>query len=133
MDGKKSSQVSGISQKTKIEELRVMLEKEFGFPPARQRLFFSGKQLEDGYTLFEYNIKRNDLVQVMFRPACLDEKEPIVEKEEKKPKENTTTNDSFYDNQDEDKENRANYQQQHNTDTLHPVEKVKDLVDGKDL
>ena len=45
MDGKKSSQVSGISQKTKIEELRVMLEKEFGFPPARQRLFFSGKQV----------------------------------------------------------------------------------------
>ena len=65
----------------------------------------------------------------MFRPACLDEKEPIVEKEEKKPKENTTTNDSFYDNQDEDKENRANYQQQHNTDTLHPVEKASSSMD----
>lgn len=67
MDGKQSSQVEGLSKLTKIEELRCKLEKAFDVPPNMQRLFFRGKQLEDGHTLFDYNVGLNEIVQLMIR------------------------------------------------------------------
>ncbi|PKY23636.1 hypothetical protein RhiirB3_532355 [Rhizophagus irregularis] len=48
-----------------IKELRDIISKEFGckeYPPERQRLLFGGKQLENGHTLFHYNIKHNSVV-----------------------------------------------------------------------
>lgn len=45
MDGKKTSQVDGLSKLTKIEELRSKLETEFDVPSNMQRLFFRGKQV----------------------------------------------------------------------------------------
>merc|ERR1712168_1058682 len=68
MDGKLSFQVDGLSKLTKIEELREKLEKDLEVGPSRQRLFFAGRQLEDGSTLFDYNVERNSLIQVMIRP-----------------------------------------------------------------
>lgn len=35
--------------------------------PERQRLFYRGKQLEDGHTLFDYNVGLNDIVQLLIR------------------------------------------------------------------
>jgi len=46
MDGKRSTQVDGLSKLTKIEELRSKLEKAFDVPPNMQRLFFRGKQVK---------------------------------------------------------------------------------------
>ena len=46
IDGKRSVQIDDISKLTKIEDLRVKLDKEFGIPPEKQRLFFAGKQVQ---------------------------------------------------------------------------------------
>ena len=35
--------------------------------PELQRLFFQGKQLENEYSLFDYNVKVNDIIQLMVR------------------------------------------------------------------
>jgi ubiquitin len=39
-----------------IEEVRKKIQDVEGFPPLQQRLFWAGKQLEDGHTLSEYGI-----------------------------------------------------------------------------
>ena len=89
MDGKKSFQVDGLSKLTKIEELRESLVKDLEVPPARQRLFFAGRQLEDGSTLFDYRVERNSLIQVMIRPVMPP----------------STLNDVCKEDKEEDKEN----------------------------
>merc|ERR1712168_1023229 len=82
MDGKKSFQVDGLSKLTKIEELRERLEKDLEVPPPRQRLFFAGRQLEDGSTLFDYHVERNSLIQVMIRPVMTPELDEDKENKE---------------------------------------------------
>ncbi|XP_054716730.1 E3 ubiquitin-protein ligase UHRF1-like [Uloborus diversus] len=67
MDGKKSSRVDGLSKLTRIEELRELLVDKFSAPVSRQRLFYRGKQLEDGHTLFDYDVGLNDIVQILVR------------------------------------------------------------------
>ncbi|GIY15939.1 e3 ubiquitin-protein ligase UHRF1 [Caerostris darwini] len=67
MDGKISSHIDGLSKLTKIEDLRELLVDKFNAPVNRQRLFFRGKQLEDGHTLFDYNVNVNDLVQILVK------------------------------------------------------------------
>ncbi|XP_070564382.1 E3 ubiquitin-protein ligase UHRF1-like [Ptychodera flava] len=67
MDGKKSVQVDGLSKLTKIEDLRAKLEVPFEAPSDRQRLFYRGKQLEDGHSLFDYNVGLNEIVQILVR------------------------------------------------------------------
>lgn len=39
-----------------IENLRVMIQEKEGVPVDQSRLLFSGKQLQDGRTLSDYNI-----------------------------------------------------------------------------
>ncbi|GIY18808.1 e3 ubiquitin-protein ligase UHRF1 [Caerostris darwini] len=67
MDGKISSHIDGLSKLTKIEDLRELLVDKFNAPVNRQRLFFRGKQLEDGHTLFDYDVNVNDLVQILVK------------------------------------------------------------------
>ncbi|XP_077981473.1 E3 ubiquitin-protein ligase UHRF1-like [Glandiceps talaboti] len=69
MDGKKSIQVDGLSKLTKIEDLRKKLEAPFDAPPERQRLFYRGKQLEDGHTIFDYDVGLNEIVQILVRSS----------------------------------------------------------------
>lgn len=45
MDGKTSFQVDDLSKLTKIEELRKKMEENLDVVPARQKLFFAGKQV----------------------------------------------------------------------------------------
>ncbi|XP_071952260.1 E3 ubiquitin-protein ligase UHRF1-like [Antedon mediterranea] len=75
VDGKKSIRVDGLSKLTKIEELREKLVEEFNAPPEHQRLFFRGKQLVDGHSLFDYKVGLNEIVQIMVQkpPPQLDE------------------------------------------------------------
>ncbi|TFK00154.1 ubiquitin/ISG15-conjugating enzyme E2 L6 [Platysternon megacephalum] len=81
MDGKETHRVDSLSKLTKVEELRLRIHEVFGdgVEPDRQRLFYRGKQMEDGHSLFDYNVGLNDIVQLLVRqsPAML----PTVNKE----------------------------------------------------
>jgi len=44
------------------------IEIEEGFPPARQRLIFSGVQLDDTKTLADYNIQNESAIHLVIRP-----------------------------------------------------------------
>ncbi|XP_078657460.1 E3 ubiquitin-protein ligase UHRF1-like [Branchiostoma floridae x Branchiostoma belcheri] len=69
-DGKRQVQIDGLSKLTKIEELRGRVDEVFDdSPPERQRLFYRGKQLEDGHTLFDYSVGLNEIIQLLVRPA----------------------------------------------------------------
>uniref|UniRef100_A0A3Q1ET42 E3 ubiquitin-protein ligase UHRF n=1 Tax=Acanthochromis polyacanthus TaxID=80966 RepID=A0A3Q1ET42_9TELE len=68
IDGKKTRTVEDLSRLTKIESLRVKIQDIFNVSPQQQRLFYRGKQMEDGQTLFDYNVGLNDIVQLMIPP-----------------------------------------------------------------
>ncbi|CAI2163402.1 20474_t:CDS:2 [Funneliformis geosporum] len=51
-----------------IEHLRDLIAEQFGrnkYSPEKQRLFFGGKQLENGHNLFHYDIKHNNTVMLL--------------------------------------------------------------------
>lgn len=56
-----------LSKLTPVEELRDMIKSKMEVEPGQQRLFFQGKQLEDQNTMFDYNLKVNDIIQLMVR------------------------------------------------------------------
>uniref|UniRef100_A0A671UFB1 E3 ubiquitin-protein ligase UHRF n=1 Tax=Sparus aurata TaxID=8175 RepID=A0A671UFB1_SPAAU len=67
MDGKETHRVDSLSKLTKVDELRVKIFELFKVEPERQRLFYRGKQMEDGHTIFDYNVGLNDIVQLLIR------------------------------------------------------------------
>lgn len=68
MDGRKIVRLDNLSKLSKIEEVRDRLVDEFDADPSRQRLFYRGKQLEDGHSLFDYDVGLNDIIQIFVRP-----------------------------------------------------------------
>uniref|UniRef100_A0A8C6JT19 E3 ubiquitin-protein ligase UHRF n=1 Tax=Melopsittacus undulatus TaxID=13146 RepID=A0A8C6JT19_MELUD len=82
MDGRETHRVDSLSKLTKVEELRLRIHEVFGVEPHRQRLFYRGKQMEDGHSLFDYSVGLNDIVQLLVRqspavlPAVSKEKDP---------------------------------------------------------
>uniref|UniRef100_A0A8D2LRR9 E3 ubiquitin-protein ligase UHRF n=1 Tax=Varanus komodoensis TaxID=61221 RepID=A0A8D2LRR9_VARKO len=79
MDGKETHRVDSLSKLTKVEDLRQKIYEVFQVAPDRQRLFYRGKQMEDGHSLFDYSVGLNDIVQLLVRqsPALL----PLANKE----------------------------------------------------
>ncbi|KAM6364325.1 E3 ubiquitin-protein ligase UHRF2-like isoform 1-T1 [Pluvialis apricaria] len=69
IDGTETHTIDDLSRLTKIECLREKIQKTFCVSPDRQRLFYRGKQLEDGHTLFDYDVGLNDIVQLLIRSA----------------------------------------------------------------
>uniref|UniRef100_A0A667XGV9 E3 ubiquitin-protein ligase UHRF n=1 Tax=Myripristis murdjan TaxID=586833 RepID=A0A667XGV9_9TELE len=67
MDGKETHRVDSLSKLTKVDELRLKIMELFKVEPERQRLFYRGKQMEDGHTIFDYNVGLNDIVQLLVR------------------------------------------------------------------
>uniref|UniRef100_A0A3P8WF88 RING-type E3 ubiquitin transferase n=1 Tax=Cynoglossus semilaevis TaxID=244447 RepID=A0A3P8WF88_CYNSE len=67
IDGKVTRTVEDLSRLTKIESLRLKIQDIFNVSPQQQRLFYRGKQMEDGQTLFDYNVGLNDIVQLLVR------------------------------------------------------------------
>ncbi|XP_035524489.1 E3 ubiquitin-protein ligase UHRF2-like isoform X1 [Morone saxatilis] len=67
IDGKETRTVEDLSRLTKIESLRLKIQDIFNVSPRQQRLFYRGKQMEDGQTLFDYNVGLNDIVQLLIR------------------------------------------------------------------
>ncbi|KAG8454501.1 hypothetical protein GDO86_000933 [Hymenochirus boettgeri] len=67
MDGQETRRVDSLSKLTKVEDLRLRIQDIFGVNLERQRLFYRGKQMEDGHTLFDYSVGLNDIVQLLVR------------------------------------------------------------------
>ncbi|XP_075864804.1 E3 ubiquitin-protein ligase UHRF2 isoform X2 [Microcebus murinus] len=67
IDGSKTRTIGDVSRKAKIEELRERVWMLFNVRPEYQRLFYRGKQLENGYTLFDYDVGLNDIIQLLVR------------------------------------------------------------------
>ncbi|XP_026879062.2 E3 ubiquitin-protein ligase UHRF2 [Electrophorus electricus] len=67
IDGKETRTIEDLSRLTKIESLRLKIQEIFNVNPEQQRLFYRGKQMEDGQTLFDYNVGLNDIIQLLIR------------------------------------------------------------------
>ncbi|XP_057696467.1 E3 ubiquitin-protein ligase UHRF1 [Corythoichthys intestinalis] len=67
MDGKETHRVDSLSKLTKVDELRLKISELFKVEQDRMRLFYRGKQMENGHTIFDYNVGLNDIVQLLIR------------------------------------------------------------------
>ena len=50
-----------------IEKVKELLQDKEGLPSDQQRLIFAGKELEDGKTLADYNIRNDYILHVLMR------------------------------------------------------------------
>ena len=65
-----------VNQGNTIYEVKVMIQNRTGFSPARQRLIFAGKVLEDGRTLGDYNIQKETRLHLVYRAVATKSKLP---------------------------------------------------------
>ncbi|KPJ15503.1 E3 ubiquitin-protein ligase UHRF1 [Papilio machaon] len=112
--GKPDSVVVVESKLTKIEKFRRIISEKFDIEPKSQRLFYGGKLLEDGYTFHDYNIKLNDVIQLMIKVQPVDSTETETQKVNHEQNNKTKSNSKVY------------------QDTESDLYLIGDLVDVKD-
>ncbi|KAF3422991.1 hypothetical protein E2986_05770 [Frieseomelitta varia] len=66
MDGKREMLLT-VSRTMEVEDFKRMIEEKMDVKVDLQRLFYRGKQLENDYTLHDYNININDVIQLMIK------------------------------------------------------------------
>ena len=85
--GGETIMINKLSKLDNIEKVKQLVMERMKVDPRKQRLLFQGKQLEDSYSLYDYDVKVNDVIQLIVR----SDKEPLGESQvDNIPKENVS-------------------------------------------
>ena len=67
--------INNLSKLDNIEKVKKLVSEKMKVDCGKQRLLFTGKELENSYSLYDYDVKVNDIIQLIVRA----EKGPLGE------------------------------------------------------
>nr|XP_015840552.1 PREDICTED: E3 ubiquitin-protein ligase UHRF1 isoform X2 [Tribolium castaneum] len=86
-----------VSKTTSIKKLQAMIQNKLKTEINRQKLYYRGKQLIEGHTIADYDIKLNDVIQLLVKVDTEQEKtEKETTKETKKTESDIKAKSRYY-------------------------------------